>query len=35
MGDLLFKEETEAIIGCAMEVHNALGHGLLEKPYEN
>ena len=23
------------IIGCAMEVLNGLGHGLLEKPYEN
>lgn len=26
---------TFAIIGCAMEVHNALGAGLHEKPYEN
>ncbi len=26
---------TEQIIGCAMEVLNTLGHGLLEKPYEN
>ena len=32
---LLLKEETRAIIGCAMEVLNALGHGLWEKPYEN
>ena len=32
---LLFKEETHQIIGCAMEVINTLGHGLLEKPYEN
>ncbi|MDD2598113.1 MAG: GxxExxY protein [Kiritimatiellae bacterium] len=31
----LFKEETHQIIGCAMEVLNTLGHGLLEKPYEN
>jgi len=31
----LFKEETHQIIGCAMEVLNILGHGLLEKPYEN
>ena len=31
----LFKEETHAIIGCAMELLNTLGHGLLEKPYEN
>jgi len=29
------KEETYAIIGAAMEVMNTLGHGLLEKPYEN
>ena len=31
----IFKEETHQIIGCAMEVINTLGHGLLEKPYEN
>ena len=31
----LFKDETHQIIGCAMEVLNTLGHGLLEKPYEN
>ena len=31
----LFKEETHQIIGCAMEVLNTLGRGLLEKPYEN
>jgi GxxExxY protein len=24
-----------AVIGCAMEVLNTLGHGLNEKPYEN
>lgn len=29
------KDETYQIIGCAMEVLNTLGHGLLEKPYEN
>ncbi|MFC1452955.1 GxxExxY protein [Verrucomicrobiota bacterium] len=28
-------EDTEAVIGCTMEVLNELGHGLLEKPYEN
>ena len=33
--DLLFAEETQRIIGSAMEVLNTLGHGLLEKPYEN
>jgi len=32
---LAYKNETHAIIGCAMEVINILGHGLLEKPYEN
>jgi GxxExxY protein len=32
---LLFEQETKGIIGCAMEVINALGHGLMEKPYEN
>jgi GxxExxY protein len=32
---LILKPETEAIIGCAFEVLNELGHGLLEKPYEN
>jgi GxxExxY protein len=26
---------THAIIGCAFEVLNELGHGLHEKPYEN
>ncbi len=26
---------TREIIGCSMEVLNELGHGLLEKPYEN
>lgn len=31
----LFKEETYQIIGAAIEVLNTLGHGLLEKPYEN
>ena len=28
-------DETGKVIGCAMEVLNELGHGLLEKPYEN
>jgi len=32
---LLLKEETHAIIGCAFEVLNELGHGLDEKCYEN
>ena len=29
------KEETHAIIGCAFEVLNEIGHGLNEKLYEN
>lgn len=33
--EFLFGAETKAIIGAAMEVLNELGHGLLEKPYEN
>jgi len=33
--ELLFKEEVYQIAGCAMEVLNILGHGLLKKPYEN
>jgi len=33
--DFLYKEESHRIIGCAFEVLNVLGHGLLEKPYEN
>jgi len=32
---LVSEKETEEIIGCAMEVLNALGHGFVEKPYEN
>ena len=33
--ELLLKEEVYQIVGSAMGVLNALGHGLLEKPYEN
>jgi GxxExxY protein len=32
---LVCRKEVCEITGCAMEVLNALGHGLLEKPYEN
>ena len=32
---LLLKAEVFQIVGCALEVLNALGHGLVEKPYEN
>ena len=31
----LYKAESEQIIGCAIEVHNGLGFGFHEKPYEN
>src|SRR6266498_6062976 len=34
-GKLLAKEEVFQVVGCAIEVLNTLGHGLLEKPYEN
>ena len=29
------RELTKTIIGCAFKVHNTLGHGFLEKVYEN
>jgi GxxExxY protein len=32
---LLLKTEVFQIVGCAIEVLNTVGHGLLEKPYEN
>lgn len=32
---LLFKDEVFQIVGCAIEVLNTLGHGIVEKPYEN
>src|SRR4030081_3154802 len=32
---LLFKTEVFQIVGCAIKVLNTLGHGILEKPYEN
>jgi GxxExxY protein len=32
---LLFRDEVFQIIGCAIEVLNTLGHGIVEKPYEN
>ena len=33
--ELLLKEEVFQVVGCAMEVLNVLGHGLLEKPNVN
>lgn len=32
---LLFKDEVFRIVGCAIEVLNVLGNGIVEKPYEN
>jgi GxxExxY protein len=32
---LILEGQTSAILGAAMEVLNTLGHGLLEKTYEN
>jgi GxxExxY protein len=32
---LLLREEVFQIVGCAIDILNALGHGLIEKPYEN
>ena len=29
------RDEVFQIVGCAIEVLNTLGHGILEKPYEN
>ena len=33
--NILYKEESYRITGCAMEVINELGHGYNEKVYEN
>ena len=33
--NLLYGKEVYNIVNCAFEVLNTLGHGLLEKPYEN
>src|SRR5205809_1834139 len=32
---LVFKDEVFQVIGCAIDVLNTLGHGIVEKPYEN
>lgn len=33
--ELILKDEVDAIISCALEIPNGVGHGLHEKPYEN
>ncbi|MDP4626377.1 MAG: GxxExxY protein [Akkermansiaceae bacterium] len=33
--ELILKDEVFALVSCAMEISNGLGHGLLEKNYEN
>lgn len=33
--NLLYKDEVFQIVGAAMEVLNEIGHGIVEKPYEN
>ena len=35
MSEFIFKQECHKIVGCAMEVLNAIGHGFHEKVYEN
>ena len=32
---LLFRDEVFQIVGCAIEILTMLGHGVVEKPYEN
>src|ERR1700732_228870 len=33
--ELLSRDEVFQIVGCAIEVLNGLGNGIVEKPYEN
>ena len=33
--ELIFKDEVYGVVSCALEIVKRLGHGLLEKPYEN
>jgi GxxExxY protein len=32
---LLFRDEVFQVVGCALEILSTLGHGIVEKPYEN
>src|SRR5918994_5807384 len=32
---LLLQDEVFQVVGCAIEILNTLGHGIVEKPYEN
>ena len=34
-GKLVLKDEVFQVVDSAIEVLNTLGHGLIEKPYEN
>ncbi len=33
--ELILRDEVYAVISCALEIINGMGHGLNEKPYEN
>lgn len=35
MKEIVYKEVSYKLVGIAMEVHNRLGYGFLEKVYEN
>ena len=35
MSEIIYKEESYAIIGLCMEVHNQLGHGFSEVVYKD
>ena len=33
--ELILKDEVYAVVSCAFDILNGIGHGLHEKPYEN